>query len=89
MDPDTFLQELQQRGFESITTVTREPHGALGTHTHPFEARALILSGEIRIGNVLYRPGDVFHLECNEPHAEQYGPDGVSYLVGRKSPHPG
>jgi hypothetical protein len=32
----------------------------------------------------VYRAGDVFHLGANVAHAEWYGPQGVSYLVGRK-----
>ncbi|BAL23056.1 cupin domain-containing protein [Azoarcus sp. KH32C] len=68
--------------------VEREPNGALDTHTHPFEAKALILAGEILIRTeaeaTTYRVGDVFHLAANEPHTESYGPAGVRYLVGRR-----
>ena len=57
-------------------------------HTHPFEAKALILAGEIRIvtaqGERVYRAGDLFHLQAHEPHSEFYGPLGVRYLSGRK-----
>lgn len=88
MDQDSFMRQLREEGFEQVTTVTREANGFLDTHTHPFEARALILSGEISIRchdhEVLYRPGDVFHLAHGAPHTERYGPAGVSYLVGRK-----
>jgi quercetin dioxygenase-like cupin family protein len=31
-----------------------------------------------------YRVGDVFNLPANKPHAERFGPNGVTYLVGRK-----
>lgn len=31
-----------------------------------------------------YRAGDVFTLDANCPHAEQYGPSGATNLVGRK-----
>ncbi len=83
-----FEQELRALGYE-LSTVTRTAHGRLDVHTHPFEARALILAGEIRIQcagqeEKLYRPGEVFHLEHEEPHSESYGPEGVTYLVGRK-----
>lgn len=88
MDTDSFTRELQREGYATITTVTREPDGFLDTHTHPFAARALILSGEITLvcggQETLYRPGEVFHLAQAEPHSERYGPTGVSYLVGRK-----
>lgn len=88
MDVEQFEQQLRAQGYEEFTTVTRPADGFLDVHTHPFEARALILSGEISIRcgqqETLYRPGQVFHLAAAEPHAERYGPAGVSYRVGRK-----
>jgi uncharacterized RmlC-like cupin family protein len=89
MDQQEFTHELRDAGFDDISTVQRPPNGRLDTHAHPFEARALILSGELRIQcgdemEELYRAGDVFHLPCDTPHTEAYGPQGVSYLVGRK-----
>ncbi|MCZ8252257.1 MAG: cupin [Hylemonella sp.] len=88
MDRARFEQELQSQGYE-MSTVTRTADGRLDVHTHPFEARALILAGEIRIRcegeeEKLYRPGEVFHLAHGQPHSESYGPEGVSYLVGRR-----
>jgi len=88
MDLERFTLQLREQGFEQVSTVTREADGFLDTHTHPFEAKALILSGEITLvcqgRETLYRPGEVFHLAQAEPHSERYGPAGVSYLVGRK-----
>lgn len=83
-----FAQTLAGEGFEPPVTVTREAGGMLDDHTHPFEAKALILSGEIRIvagaSERTYSVGEVFHLQAHEPHSEFYGPTGVRYLVGRK-----
>ncbi|RQS61226.1 cupin domain-containing protein [Burkholderia sp. Bp8963] len=87
MQREAFVAALEQEGFTEFVTVTREA-GELDEHAHPFEAKALILSGEIhiRIGDEerCYRAGDTFHLPANLPHAERYGPAGVQYLVGRK-----
>lgn len=88
MERAVFEQELLGQGY-AVSTVTRAAHGKLDMHSHPFEAKALILTGEIRIQcegqeEKLYRPGEVFHLAREEPHSESYGPEGVSYLVGRK-----
>lgn len=87
MQRDVFERELDREGFTQRVTVTRDA-GDLDVHVHPFEAKALILSGEIaiRVGahERIYREGDVFHLRANEPHAERYGPTGVMYLVGRR-----
>lgn len=88
MTRDEFLAELALEGFQQIVTVTREPNLAMDLHAHPFEAKALIIAGDltIRAGESQrhYRPGDVFHLATHAPHSESYGPDGVTYLVGRK-----
>ncbi|BAN24401.1 cupin domain-containing protein [Caballeronia insecticola] len=91
MHRDEFLAALSSEGFNEVVTVTREPNVALDLHAHPFEAKALILEGNltIRTGRTdddarTYSAGDVFHLAANIEHSEQYGPEGVSYLVGRK-----
>jgi quercetin dioxygenase-like cupin family protein len=88
MQRDEFIALLHAEGFNEVVTVTRDPNGSLDVHTHPFEAKALILAGDlvIRCGDDTrhYRVGDVFHLAKNVEHREDYGPDGVSYLVGRK-----
>lgn len=88
MNREEFVEKLNQEGFQEFVTVAREPDGFLDEHMHPFEAKALILEGEIllRINDAVqvFRAGDVFHLHTNENHAERYGPEGVKYLVGRK-----
>ena len=90
MTPDQFAQALMGEGFEPAVTIAREPGGRLVEHTHPFEARALILAGEIGIATAgterVYRAGDVFHLLAETPHTEWYGTEGVRYLVGRRDP---
>jgi quercetin dioxygenase-like cupin family protein len=88
MDRATFSFVLSEEGFSEVVTVEREPNGKMETHTHPFEAKALILRGEITIRTAeserVYRPGDVFHLAGNQEHDERYGPEGVVYLAGRR-----
>jgi quercetin dioxygenase-like cupin family protein len=88
MERDDFIEMLAREGFTETVLVEREANGFIDDHAHPFEAKALILEGEltIRCGTkeTRYRMGDVFHLKANETHWERYGPDGVCYLVGRK-----
>lgn len=88
MTEQEFRDQLAAEGFTTVVTVEREPDGSLDTHSHPFEARALILDGDITIvaEGVTQRcgPGDVFGLAANVPHTETYGPRGVRYLAGRK-----
>jgi quercetin dioxygenase-like cupin family protein len=93
MERDDFIEMLAREGFTQTVLVEREANGFIDDHEHPFEAKALILEGEITLRHgareTRYRVGDVFHLQANEPHWERYGPDGVCYLVGRKPAPPG
>ncbi|MGF6773481.1 quercetin dioxygenase-like cupin family protein [Paraburkholderia sp. GAS199] len=88
MNREAFNESLTKEGFPEAVVVTREANVTMDVHEHPFEAKALILEGEILIREGeqerLYKVGDVFHLPAHKPHAEQYGPQGVTYLVGRK-----
>lgn len=88
MTRDEFELEMRAAGFTAFTEVSREADGHLDTHSHPFEARALILAGEIRIESDgmsrRYGPGDIFHLAAGAPHSEDYGPAGVHYLAARR-----
>lgn len=88
MERAEFIAMLERVGFKEIVTVEREPHNALGIHTHPFEARALITSGELRLVTDAHeqvcRVGGQFHLALLAPHSESCDAEGVSCLVGRK-----
>ena len=89
MDQQDFTERLAEEGYAEIVSVSREAGGALDVHTHPFEAKALIVAGEIFIRCVgepeqRYGVGEIFHLPAGAPHAERYGAEGVTYLVGRK-----
>lgn len=88
MERNDFMAVLASEGFAETVTVEREAHGSLDVHAHPFEAKALILDGEIRlcIGETeqIFKAGQVFHLLAGTPHSETYGPEGVRYLVGRR-----
>jgi quercetin dioxygenase-like cupin family protein len=87
MNREAFVLTLIEEGFPEPVIVTREP-GAMEEHAHSFEAKALIISGEIviRIGSdeQFFTTGDIFRVPPNVLHAERYGPNGVQYLVGRK-----
>ena len=88
MTEQEFRPVLSAESFETVVLVTYEANGGRDVHEHPFEAKALVVSGEVEIdtegATARYRVGDVFHLRHLQPHAERYGEEGVSYLVGRK-----
>jgi quercetin dioxygenase-like cupin family protein len=92
MDRREFEALLAAERFEQGMTVERDPGGSMDLHSHPFEAKALVIEGELSIrtaqGERLYRAGEVFHLLAAVPHSETFGPGGVKYLVGRKQPVP-
>ena len=87
MTPEAFERQMRQQGFETVV-VERPANGSLDLHTHPFEARALVLEGEITIvseGRTQFcKAGEMFQLDANLPHTESYGPAGVRYLAARK-----
>ncbi len=88
MTEEQFRKMMAEHGVETLVEVMREPNGSLDTHTHPFEANALILEGEITLvaegKTTHFKAGDTFRLAANVPHTEHYGPQGVRYLAGRK-----
>lgn len=88
MHQDDFLTLLAEQGFGTTVIVERKPFDTLDDHAHPFEAKALVLQGELTISTSTstqtYRAGDLFHLQRNQPHSEIFGPQGVRYLVGRR-----
>jgi quercetin dioxygenase-like cupin family protein len=89
MKQDEFLKMLAEENFPEPTLVVREPSGFLDSHSHPFEVKALVVDGQIDLMiddlKRVYLPGDVFHLDFEQMHAERYGNQGVSYLASRKS----
>jgi quercetin dioxygenase-like cupin family protein len=90
MDTEVFKSELGELGFTEVLTRSWPANQFVDTHTHNFEVRALVLEGELVLGcdgqNKVLRAGDIFTLQPNRPHTEQYGPHGATYLVGRKHP---
>jgi quercetin dioxygenase-like cupin family protein len=88
MTKDDFLILAAQDAATELVLVTRPAHAALDRHVHPFDAKALVLRGELTIVvdgvETLYRPGDVFHLPAGCAHSERYGGAGVIYLAARR-----
>ena len=89
MTKDQFLSMLVLRGYPEPILVEQEAGGFLDAHTHPFEVKALVVSGQIDLVvdgvRTIYVSGDVFHLSANQVHTERYGSNGVQYLASRKN----
>ena len=90
MNPESFRQALIEEGYLEVVTKSLEPGCTLDAHSHPYDVRALVLEGEITIARngvpATYRPGDVLEVERNCMHTEQCGPQGMTFMVGRRHP---
>lgn len=88
MDRETFEANAKRDGFK-----VQDGRMAAGTvnpdHTHPFNARVFVLSGEITITQngtpQTYRSGDSCSVSADEVHAEEVGAEDVVYISGRRA----
>jgi ethanolamine utilization protein EutQ (cupin superfamily) len=90
MDNAAFSAALMQDGYNEISTKSQPALMENGAHSHPFDVRALMLEGELTLGfdgkTEVYRAGDVFTMQAGCQHTEKFGPQGATYLVGRRQP---
>jgi uncharacterized cupin superfamily protein len=88
MDRATWEAGLRADGYAGPLDRRMDPGQTAPEHSHPFDARLLILEGEFILtcqGETRrYGPGDCFELDANIPHAEAVGRAGATYLVGRR-----
>ena len=89
MNTHEFEAQLKSQGYQVIASVEQPPGYAMGEHTHPFDACALITAGDFTItvdGQARhYAVGDTFRLPAGTSHTESAGPQGVKYVAGRRS----
>ena len=85
---DAFEARLRAEGYDEILTKTLEPGIVIPDHSHPYDVLALVLAGEATIdcgeGPRRYRPGDVLEVPADLRHSEAYGPQGYTFLLGRR-----
>ena len=88
MNTQEFHDELKANQYDPAIAIDRPVGYAMGEHQHPFDACALITAGDITLVvdgvSTRYAAGDVFRLPAGTPHLEAAGPQGVSYLSGRR-----
>ena len=88
MDRESFAAGLAADGYLGPLDRRMEPGQVAPLHTHPFDARLLVLEGEFLLeqdGTTRrHGPGAVFEVPAGAPHAEACGPAGATYLVGRR-----
>lgn len=88
MDRTAFEAALARDGYTETVERTLPPGETTPDHTHPFDARLLILSGELIYGTgdarQAYQSGQSFEVARGTLHAEIAGPEGAAYLAGRR-----
>ena len=87
---DQFRTEMLGVGYNEVLERPWAPGTVVDTHTHPFEANAIVVQGEMWLavdGGPERRltASDRFHLLPNVPHTERYGAEGATYWVARRS----
>jgi quercetin dioxygenase-like cupin family protein len=86
-DTEAFKAAIAAEGYEPVEK-SMEPACALDDHTHPFHVKALVTEGVISITvggrTTRYGPGDQFTMAAGCVHSEVVGPDGVTFISGRK-----
>jgi len=88
MDTSAFEAALKADGFAQVEKKSVAANVVNSAHTHPFDVRILVLEGEMTVTTEgvphTCRSGDTFAMSAGCEHFESYGPDGSTYIVGRK-----
>ena len=86
---EAFKAEALARGFHEVLERKWAPSAVAAAHTHPFDADALVVQGEmwLTVDDVVrhLRSGDTFALDANVVHSERYGSEGATYWVARRN----
>jgi len=86
---ESFRDRSLGAGADEVLERRYSPGQIVETHTHPFDAQALVTEGEMWLTfgaeTQHLRAGDTFHVPCGTPHSERYGPQGATYWVARRN----
>ena len=87
MDRQEFEAELRSEGYRVVNS-SQTPNKVTDNHCHDFDAKALVLGGEITITRnntaETFQAGQCFMVPAGCMHAEHVGPEGVAFLSGRR-----
>jgi quercetin dioxygenase-like cupin family protein len=88
MNRTEFESECHAQGYHEIIDRRMEPSTTNPEHSHEFDARLLMLEGEMTVISEgerrTYRVGDSFVMSAGCRHTEQSGSGGARYLAGRR-----
>jgi mannose-6-phosphate isomerase-like protein (cupin superfamily) len=88
---EAFESDLRREGFD-VVNGGQQPGFAEEMHAHDFDARIMVLAGEITVTRE--SKSDVFHAgdHCEIPagcqHTTNVGREGVAYIVGKACRRP-
>jgi quercetin dioxygenase-like cupin family protein len=86
-----FEKELRAEGYRVVNS-SLKPNMIDPDHTHDFDARIMVLGGEITITRngspETFTAGQCCEVPAGQVHAEQVGPEGVAYVAGRRRTGP-
>jgi quercetin dioxygenase-like cupin family protein len=92
------MSDLKIAGFEAglaaegyvVSSSTLSHDADNSVHSHDMDISAMVTEGDIRItceGETRHcRPGDTITMAAGCEHSEDVGPDGVTFIVGRRAP---
>jgi quercetin dioxygenase-like cupin family protein len=87
MEQTEFESDLRREGYRVVNTSVK-PNLIAPNHCHDFDAKVLVLGGEITITRencpTTFRTGQCFEVPTGCMHAEHVGPEGVALLSGRR-----
>jgi quercetin dioxygenase-like cupin family protein len=88
MDTTELATNWQREGYLEVVTRQVMPNVSKPPHAHPFDARALMLAGELTLtweGQThTFRVGETFDMPAGCVHSEQFGPEETTFLLGRR-----
>ena len=88
MNREEFEADLLREGYRVFYNGFRA-NEVLPEHGHEWDARLMVIGGEITITRdgkaETFRVGDSCTVPANYPHAEHVGPQGVAFVVGRRT----
>jgi quercetin dioxygenase-like cupin family protein len=87
MDTTEIEAKWESDGY-AVERKTIPPNHSRQLHSHPFDARVFILAGEFTLTSQgqsrVFYPGEHFDMPAGCLHSEHYGPEGATFLIGRK-----
>jgi quercetin dioxygenase-like cupin family protein len=86
MDRTAFESELQHDGYQVIVN-TMQPGAINPEHAHDFDARLMVVAGEVTI--VVGDQRNTYRIGMTHGcrHSEHAGPEGATYVAGRRKPN--